>query len=129
MSKVTRFNGNLAAFASNAQGLERTVFGQESQSNELTAQQTAEYLRGWGLIGASDRPSIQDFNAAFYTLSQLLVYLHQMGVVHFEIPKWLSLGLIVVIFGGFYTYARMKGPVEVVGAEDADAASLLREDQ
>jgi len=84
MSKVTRFNGNLAAFASNAQGLERTIFGQETQSNELTAQQTAEFLRGWGLVGASDRPSIQDFNAAFYTLSQLLVYLHQMGVAEWN---------------------------------------------
>lgn len=84
MSKVTRFNGNLAAFASQAQGLERTIFGQETQSNELTPQQTAEFLRGWGLVGAADRPSIQDFNAAFYTLSQLLVYLHQMGVAEWN---------------------------------------------
>lgn len=84
MPKITRFNGNLAAFASQAQGLERTLFGQDGQSNELTPQQTAEFLRGWGLVGASDRPSIQDFNAAFYTLSQLLVYLHQMGVAEWN---------------------------------------------
>lgn len=84
MPKIARFNGNLAAFASQAQGLERTVFGQDAQSNELTPQQTTEFLRGWGLVGASDRPSIQDFNAAFYTLSQLLVYLHQMGVAEWN---------------------------------------------
>ena len=29
----------------------------------------------------------------------------------FEIPKWLSLGLIVVIFGIAYLYARKRGPV------------------
>lgn len=84
MSKIARFNGNLAAFASQAQGLERTIFGQETQSDLLTDQQTTEFLRGWGLVGVADRPSIQDFNAAFYTLSQLLVYLHQMGVAEWN---------------------------------------------
>lgn len=84
MPKITRFNGNLAAFASQAEGLERTVFGQTEQSNLLTDQQTAEFLRGWGLVGVADRPSVQDFNAAFYTLSQLLVYLHQMGVAEWN---------------------------------------------
>ena len=49
----------------------------------------------------------------------LLEYGHQLGYVHFEIPKWLSLGLIVVIFGGSYAYARKLGPVE-----DGDAAEL-----
>lgn len=84
MAKITRFNGNLSAFASQAEGLERTLFGREDQSDLLTAQQTAEYLRGWGLVGASDRPSIQDFNAAFYFSSQILVYLHQMGVAEWN---------------------------------------------
>jgi hypothetical protein len=32
--------------------------------------------------------------------------------VHFEIPKWLSLGLIIVIFGASYLYARKLGPVD-----------------
>lgn len=58
----------------------------------------------------------------------LIEYYHQIGVVHFEVPKWLSLGLIVVIFGGFYAYARMKGPVEVPAEDEGEAASLLRED-
>lgn len=84
MPKINRLNGNVVAFASQSQGLERTIFGQETQSNDLTAQQTAQFLRGWGLVGASDRPSIQDFNAAFYTVSQLLAYLHQMGVAEWN---------------------------------------------
>ncbi len=33
-------------------------------------------------------------------------YLHTAGYVHFEVPKWLSLGLIVVIFGLSLWYAR-----------------------
>lgn len=49
-------------------------------------------------------------------LKLLLEYGHTLGYVHFEIPKWLSLGLIVVIFGGTYIYARRLGPVE----DDAD---------
>lgn len=61
---------------------------------------------------------------AWVGIKLLVEYGHQMGYVHFEIPKWLSLGLIVVIFGGFYAYARYQGPVEV--ADDA-AADLLSE--
>lgn len=102
MPKITRFNGNLAAFASQAQGLERTLFGQEDQSDLLTAQQTAEFLRGWGLVGASDRPSIQDFNAAFYTLSQLLVYLHQMGVAEWNAQQEYFDGSYVTDNGDLY---------------------------
>ena len=39
----------------------------------------------------------------------LLEYLHGAGMVHFEMPKWLSLGAIVVIFGGYIAYAMWKG--------------------
>jgi YkoY family integral membrane protein len=63
---------------------------------------------------------------AWVGIKLLMEYLHQLGYVHFEIPKWLSLGLIVVIFGGFYLYARLQGPVEVP-AEGDDAAELLKE--
>ena len=56
----------------------------------------------------------------------LIEYLHQLGYVHFEIPKWLSLGLIVVIFGAFYLYARYRGPVEVPEGTD-EATELLKE--
>jgi len=32
--------------------------------------------------------------------------------VHFEIPRWLSLGLIVVIMGAAFVYARRKEATE-----------------
>jgi YkoY family integral membrane protein len=35
----------------------------------------------------------------------LAEYLHAEGYVHFEVPKWLSLGLIVVIFGIALVYS------------------------
>jgi YkoY family integral membrane protein len=49
---------------------------------------------------------------AWVGIKLLLEYAHTLGYVHFEIPKWFSLGLIVVIFGGSYWYARKLGPVE-----------------
>jgi predicted tellurium resistance membrane protein TerC len=39
-------------------------------------------------------------------LKLFLEYLHQAGYVHFEVPKWISLGLIVVIFAAAFAYAR-----------------------
>jgi YkoY family integral membrane protein len=33
-------------------------------------------------------------------------YLHTIGIIHVEIPKWLSLGVIVVIFAASLAYAR-----------------------
>ena len=49
---------------------------------------------------------------AWVGIKLLIEYLHQLGYLHFEVPKWLSLGLIVVIFGAFYVYARYRGPVD-----------------
>jgi YkoY family integral membrane protein len=40
----------------------------------------------------------------------LIEYLHAGGHVDFEIPKWLSLGLIVVIFLAAFAYARWQDP-------------------
>jgi YkoY family integral membrane protein len=62
---------------------------------------------------------------AWVGIKLLVEYLHQLGYVGFEIPKWLSLGLIVVIFAAFYAYARYQGPVEIDGADEA--AELLKE--
>ena len=63
---------------------------------------------------------------AWVGIKLLIEYLHQLGYLHFEVPKWLSLGLIVVIFGAFYIYARYRGPVDIDKASD-DAAELLKE--
>jgi YkoY family integral membrane protein len=58
---------------------------------------------------------------AWVGVKLLLEFLHQLHVVPFALPKWLSLGLIVVIFGIAYYYARKRGPV----LESEDQASGL----
>jgi len=63
---------------------------------------------------------------AWIGLKLLIEYLHVLGLVHFEINKWFSFGLIGVIFGVAYLYARRKGPVEDSDVDD-DAEALLRE--
>ncbi|QXX11734.1 phage tail fiber C-terminal domain-containing protein [Salmonella enterica subsp. salamae] len=83
MSKIERYQGNLRAFASGAEGLERTLFGSAAQADDLTSQVTAAFLRGWGIVGASEYPSLEDFNGAMYAMSQFLAYQHQVGV-----PEW-----------------------------------------
>lgn len=84
MAKIVRYNGNVQAFASAAPGTERTIFGDVAQSNDLTAQINADFLRGWGIVGPSDQPNLQDFNGAMYTHGQLLAYLHQTGVAEYN---------------------------------------------
>jgi YkoY family integral membrane protein len=56
---------------------------------------------------------------AWVGIKLLVEYFHGLEWIHFEIPRWLSLGLIVVIFGLAYFYARRQGPVE-----DGDSAPL-----
>ncbi len=57
-------------------------------------------------------------------LKLLIEYAHGQGWIHFAIPRWLSLGLIAVIMGGAYVYARRQGPVE----ETDDGETALVED-
>lgn len=85
MSKIERYAGNLRAFGSNAQGLERTIFGETTQADDLTSQITTAFLRGWGIVGPSENPTLEDFNAAMYAMSLFIAYQHQMGV-----PEWHS---------------------------------------
>jgi YkoY family integral membrane protein len=54
-------------------------------------------------------------------------YFHDAGYVHLEIPQWFSLGLIVLIFGASYAYARAQGPVEVSAAGEK-AEHILEEE-
>ena len=49
------------------------------------------------------------------------------GYIDFEINKWFSIGLIVVIFTIAYLYARKKGPVEDADEDDAAASSRRAE--
>jgi YkoY family integral membrane protein len=74
-------------------------------------------------------PSLVD--AAFIIIAWigvklLIEYLHQAGIIHFEINKWLSFGLIAVIFGIAYLRAMQKGPLELP-SDDSEAEALLRD--
>jgi YkoY family integral membrane protein len=58
---------------------------------------------------------------AWVGIKLLMEYLHDAGYIALEVPKWFSLGLVVVIFVIALVYARMKGPVDVPGvAEKAE---------
>ncbi len=63
---------------------------------------------------------------AWIGVKLLIEYLNVLGLVHFEINKWLSFALIGVIFTVAYLYARSKGPVEDDGGDD-EAEALLKE--
>jgi YkoY family integral membrane protein len=65
---------------------------------------------------------------AWVGIKLLVEYLHQIHVVGFEIPKWLSLGLIVVIFAIALFYARRHGPAANTHQADDAAANLLMDD-
>jgi len=84
MSLITRFNGAFKAFASEATGTFRTVFGGTTQSNDLTDNLTSNFKKGWEIVGTNDEPTIEDFNAMGYTLSQVLAYIHQVGIVEWS---------------------------------------------
>ena len=53
---------------------------------------------------------------AWVGIKLLLEFAHQRGHVHFEIPKWLALGLIVVIFAIALFYARRHPRVRRTGS-------------
>ena len=63
---------------------------------------------------------------AWVGVKLILEYLHSAGYVHWEIPKWLSLGLIAVIFAVAFVKARMEGPVEA-DPLDEKAEKILEE--
>lgn len=102
MSKIARYAGNMRAFASEAQGLERTLFGETRQADDLTAQVTAAFLRGWGIVGPSEHPSLEDFNAAMYAMSQFIAYQHQMGAAEWHAEQEYYVGSICIHGGESY---------------------------
>jgi len=67
---------------------------------------------------------------AWVGIKLCIEYLHAAHYMGFEIPQWLSLGLIVVIFAVAFVYAKMQGPVPddelASDAEDADVNSSRR---
>jgi len=55
----------------------------------------------------------------------LVEWAHTEGYIGFEIPKWLSLGLIVVIFGVAFVYARRQERRTARTAQEKAATRLL----
>jgi YkoY family integral membrane protein len=65
---------------------------------------------------------------AWVGIKLALDYIHTAGYVELEIPQWLSLGLIVVIFVVALIYARLQGPaVKPVDALTEEAEELIAE--
>lgn len=102
MAKIARYIGNLKAFASAALGTERTIFGSVTQADDLTSQVNANYLRGWGVVGPSDSPALEDFNGAMYTHGQLIAYLHQAGIAEYDAAQEYFSGSVAQLSGVIY---------------------------
>jgi YkoY family integral membrane protein len=64
---------------------------------------------------------------ALVGIKLLVEYAAAMGWIHFEVPKWLSLGLIAVTFVIAYWQARRKGAVDIADETEDEAAALLGE--
>ena len=61
---------------------------------------------------------------AWVGIKLLIEYLHAEGLVHFQINKWISFGLIAAIFLSSYAYARRKGPAS---ADEDEPEELLKQ--
>jgi YkoY family integral membrane protein len=64
---------------------------------------------------------------AWVAIKLLIEYLHSAGLVHFEVNKWFSFGLIAVIFTVGFVIARRRGPVPDDETSGDEAQSLLTE--
>ncbi len=65
---------------------------------------------------------------AWVGIKLLLEYLLFEGLIHFEVPKWLSLGLIAVIFGLAFLYARREEQRNSPRGDTAARALLTDDD-
>jgi YkoY family integral membrane protein len=65
---------------------------------------------------------------AWVGVKLFIEYLHSAGVVPWEVPRWLSLGLIVAIFGVAFVYARRQGAVPDPDPEAEQASALMADD-
>jgi YkoY family integral membrane protein len=63
---------------------------------------------------------------AWVGIKLLIEYLHSVDLIHFVVSKWLSFGLIIVIFAIAFWYARKQGPVE--DTDDDEAHRLFKEE-
>ena len=58
---------------------------------------------------------------AWVGIKLLVEYAHSHGWIHFLVPKWASLGVIVVIFAAALLYARTQPPPSDVVDDEANA--------
>lgn len=65
---------------------------------------------------------------AWVGIKLLLEYAHHHEWIGFEIPKLVSIGVIIVIFGLAYLIARFRGPT-AQSAEDAETRTLFGDDE
>ena len=65
---------------------------------------------------------------AWVALKLVLEFLHSDGYVAFEIPKWISLGLIAAIFLAAWWYARRQDRETGARGEDAAKRLLIEEE-
>jgi YkoY family integral membrane protein len=62
---------------------------------------------------------------AWVGVKLLIEYLHLEGHIHFQVNKWMSFGLIVLIFLASYLYARRQGPVPDDAGHRDEATELF----
>lgn len=79
-----RFNGNVVPFADESTSTNRTVFGSETQSDDIDDNLNSDFKKGWEIVGLNDNPTREDFNAMGYTLGYLTSYLYQNGVAEYS---------------------------------------------
>jgi YkoY family integral membrane protein len=58
-----------------------------------------------------------------------LEYLHGAGYVELDVPRWLSLTLIVVIFLTAFIYAKLQGPADTVDPLTERAEAFLADEE
>lgn len=84
MAEITRLNGNVEPFGSDATGTNRTVFGDTAQSDTLDDNINADFFKGWEIIAAGGKPPRQFFNGALYGTTALISYLYQRGIAEWN---------------------------------------------
>ena len=115
MAKIDRFNGNVAPFASQADTNKRTTFGTtDTGLDSLDDNVTADFLKGWQIVGPNDFPTLEDFNALGFTVSQFLSYLHQACVPEWNGAQQYQIG----------SYANLAGVLYVCKTANHVSASL-----
>ena len=85
MAKFERYDGNVVPFASNSTDDNRTIFGDDTQSDDINDNLNDDFKLGWEIVDENENPTKQDFNAMGYTNGYLTSYLYQQGI-----PEWNS---------------------------------------